>query len=1264
MKRIVCFLLAMVMLLGLIPMTAITANAASSWNTSSKAINKILTKPDRFQEYAQEGGYIGYHTKVAADKAAAQALYPNGISEDKALELLKDYLEDTVDVKINEFTSSRNVDLTQQQHDALAVFCMEEGFGWMTSGDPLYEAVRTRKTGNDFLNAIAQKNNGVTNSEAFRVLMNRRLAVANLYLNADYAYICPENYTYVVLDFQGSPNQVIAYNTKKPVTLSVKHAPEADFLGWYRKADINDKDVIKADAITKLNASTSRKTLVPKFNTDNATFKYKIDVDDLPSRHYYSTTYSKTDVEKYKDSMSEKASGKLKSGSEFTVTAEKMVDGIKWLKGNGTNSKDKTVKNVWIYQGELPEGGSATGKVVATATITGDVNIRDGATTNMGDSGILGVLEKGQTVNIYSIKTEKTETGNQKWGKVNVGGIIGWINLAYADVLDVSDTNNAADGRKGEVVNSAEVNIRNQPGTVGTSIITKLKKGTKVTILETKNVNNAQWGYVEWDQLRDGYTKGWIYMFYVEAEGLEQSQPGSTPANVKYTGVVTSNINLNVRNRADIYGTKVGELTYGTKVNVYETAESRNMKWGRIGSGRWVCLTYVDLTKVNDSTTAGTTTSTSLQATVSINNLSVYQNYNSNSAKVGTLEKGEVVKILERNTEETETGSRIWGRISHDGVKGWINLAYVELKTVTTVNGGNTSGTTGGTVSNANGAAAVVSNCISVNVRKAAGTRNDQITKLNNGTAIKVYDRVTKDDAPWARITWESNGTTKEGWVCMNYVTMAATGTTPNTNGNTVSGTNSNTISATGTVNSNINLRVRSGAGLSYADFESLPKGTKVTIYDQVTNDGMIWGRINTASGSGWICMSYVTVDNTSVTGKGVMGTIARCFAAANVRSAPGTGNALVGTVGVGKRVEVFETRPYGNSMWARIAQGWVCMDYVILDTELPPGTALDATQPSTEDTKAAEPEETINRDNEVLYTINGKTLEDLNVRNDASTKSDKIGSVKENQNLTILAVKNNGAELWGRIDQYATAGWVNLEYVYYHVDGFINTDEQPVYADPNTGSTVKGKLRINTAVKIEKLIVSGETVYGWYEDSSLAGWVPMGRISTEETKVVPTYRSSLDSFNVAHEITGTTNGSVTAYEQANGTVEKFYLTSGVTVYINQIDLEYGKVWGEVTANGTKAWINLASVTYAVPGTVNAADGLNVRKDKIVTDDTDPEESNILGTIASGKAVKVCELSFDNSGKLWGKVVGNEAVLNGGYVMMEYVNNDISIRYR
>lgn len=1249
-KRMISFLLALMLIVGLIPATAVTANAASSRATSDSAVS-ILTQMEGFREKPYKSGgqwYIGYGSQIDSD-----TLYPNPISKEDALGLLKKHLTDTVDKAINAFTKERNLDLTQGQHDALALYSYRCGTAWLKdSGNAMYQAVVTGKQGNAFLNVIANTpsiKSYLTDEAGLKSVMNRRMAEANMYLNGNYNYYCPTNYTYSILVQDGTEDNVtklVAYDSSVGYELeSLAAIGTRNFVGWY-VFDGKDDGKIEGTPITKLNKDTAGKKVVAKFSDGNSGVdaKYELNTANLPSRKVYDGSYAQ---DKIKDLT---PLGELKNNSTFKVYQECVEDGMKWVKGKGVSTKGKTLEG-WVYVGKYTEPTTPTTKPIATAKVLiKTLNIREGATVG---STQLGTLTEGITVDIYEIKTEKTETGNQNWGRISakIGGKLynGWINLnpSYVDLKETSGKTDSITGKTAKVINAEEVNIRENAGTTSKKL-TALKKGTQVTILETKKNGAAQWARVRWSGLKDGYQEGWIYTYYLAVDGAAQPNPGYAGGTVLYTGVVTSNINLNVRKKADIYSAMVRSLPNGTKIYIYEVVTSRGVKWGRIGDDEWVCLSYVKLTEVANSGSNGsnTTTSNEIQATVTSASLDVLKSYNNNSAKVGTLKKGDVVAVLERNTESTGTGTRIWGRIKKDNLEGWINLAYADVKTVTNVNGNTGStGTTGSTNGNANGAEAVIANCLAVNVRDAAGTANNLKLKLNQGTAVKVYEKKTVDNAPWCRITWDNGAS--EGWVCMYYVEMkASSGTTGgNTTGNTIGNTNSNTISAVGTVNSNIALNVRAGAGLGFAKIGSLNKGAKVTVYEQVSADGMVWGRIQFNKGNGWICMSYINVDNVTSSGKGVMGTIARCFKAVNVRSAPGTNNALVATINVGSRVEVFEKKLYSGQYWGRVAQGWICMDYVLLDSELPPDTKLDETKATTAATDPTK--ETVNRDNEVLYTINGtvKATDGLNVRNDASSTSLKVGTINNGLPLKILAVKNNNAELWGRVDQYATAGWVNMSYVEYSVHGYVNTNDQAVYANADTNSSVKGTLALNKELTITKLTVNGSTVYGWVEDG-LQGWIPMGRVSDTQQDI-PVYKEKTDSVG-GGEISGVTHTAIDAVNAINGSKVVFRLQSGVTIYTNEIRLEAGYVWGKVVANGVNGWIKMNAVTYTVAGTTTTE--LNVR----TTKDTSSED-NILGQVANGSTVVLCELSFDSMGNLWGKVSSADAALNGGYVSMDYV---------
>ena len=1256
-KRIICFLLAMILVLGLIPNAAVTANAYSIHNTSEKAMG-IISGSVTF--YAKEtDGKVGYSTPTTY---AGAKNYLNGITKEDASDLMRDYINEIVDEEINAFAKSNNIDLNVSEHDALAVH------HYRTNGDidSLLETVRIIKTVNSAADRAAVVNAFVdaydsyyghdcTSNEALKPTLDVSLAEAAMYLYGDYGYNGGSRLAFARLDtdhdFEG--DDVAAYVKNDGYTLN---PAGSDFLGWFLYD--SKEDALTGAPLTKLTADHNGKLIVAKqASGDNDPAKYTLKTSTLADLNVY--TYG---------SAPEQTGHILKKDSSFKVTYEFLDgDGVKWVFGSGTTTKGKSIKG-WVKVGKAEATEPEANKPIASATVTASVlTVRKGATTN---SDSLGSLSKGDVVNIYETKVEKTETGNQTWGKivnVEIGGdtVTGWINLAYAELNETLGESGEATGQTGKIANAEEVNIRSEDCITPTNKIASLKQGTKVTILEMNA--DRTWAKIKWATPANGYTQGWVYMHYVHLDSAPSGGTGSNDGVVLYTGVVTSNINLNVRNKADIYGTKVDSLPNGTKINIYEVKTSKNMKWGRIGDARWVCLSYVDLTEVSSgSSNNGTSTTTDTQATVTSATLDVLLNYNNNAQKVGTLKKGDVVTILEKNTETTGTGSRIWGRINKDGMEGWINLAYVELKNVTSVTTPSTGNTGSTGTSNANGANAVIANCISVNIREAAGVRNAQITKLNNGTAVKVYEQVTKDNAPWARITW--NGGANEGWVCMNYVTMSQSNS-GTADGSLVNGTNSNTISAVGFVNSNIDLNVRAGAGLGYAKIGSLSKGAKVTIYEQVTADGMIWGRLNYGTTSGWVCMSYISVESASSTGKGVMGTIARCFAAVNVRSAPGTNNALIGKINVGTRVEVFETRQQGTMLWGRVAQGWICMDYVLLDSELPPGTILDATEPTTEATQTPDvPDETVNRDNEVTYTVTGTVTTEnggsVYVRNDASTSSDKVGTVNSGLSVNILALKNNNAELWGRIDQYATAGWIRMDYVDYVVKGYVNTDEQPVFANADTSSTVKGNLSLNKYLEIRKLAVGGETVYGWV-DEGLNGWIPMGRVSDTQVEVIPTYKKythELEKIGETTYFTGVTNAYAEAVSAVNGGKVVFKLQSGVKVPVGEVKLEAGVVWGKLVANDVVGWINLNKVTYTMSATVTAA------KLEVWTGKDNTDERNILGYIESTDPdVTICELSFDAYGNLWGKVskatvsdpvTSEEATVSGGYVLMKYVSAD------
>ena len=92
MKRIVCFLLALIMVMGLIPNTVVTANAASKLNTSEDA-RKILEGSLQASFLEKESGNrVGYLTPTNDPNFTEAKNYKDGITKEQALDLMNNYI--------------------------------------------------------------------------------------------------------------------------------------------------------------------------------------------------------------------------------------------------------------------------------------------------------------------------------------------------------------------------------------------------------------------------------------------------------------------------------------------------------------------------------------------------------------------------------------------------------------------------------------------------------------------------------------------------------------------------------------------------------------------------------------------------------------------------------------------------------------------------------------------------------------------------------------------------------------------------------------------------------------------------------------------------------------------------------------------------------------------------------------------------------------------------------------------------------------------
>lgn len=1221
MKRFVCFLLTFLMIVSLVPATVLTASAASSLNTSDKAI-EILKQFEGFSAEAYVHGgkhYIGYGTQIDDPN-----VYKDGITKTEATALLKNHVKDTVDKAINDFAKKFNIAFTQYQHDALSLFSYNCGTAWMSTDGVFRSAVVNGKKGNDFLNAICLYNGGDTSSDYFRGLLNRRLAEANMYLNNIYSSAAPSGYTYVVLDSNGGSltdsfgnNLVIfAYSTSSSPALTLKPTKSGDsFLGWYL---VNNEKGTETP-VSVLDKTTAKLTLTAKWQngTDKVTANYTINASEAAS----TTVYGLAD-------LTSSEVGTLKANSKFQVSGEKIVGDIKWVYGTGTNTKGKSITG-WVAYKNVKNEDLTSDTVLATGTVTATtLNVREAATT---DSDTLpgSPLAKGTIVKILAYKNEYTATGTSSWGKIAFNGGYGWINLAYVDLRDATEEDNTSlVGKTGKIVNADKVNVRTTPGVAATNFKTTIAKDTKVTIYETKQIaGGATWGRIKWN---NNLNEGWVYMYYVQVDGQSNGSTsgGSSSEVAIYTGVVSSNTNLNVRRNPKVTSTQVGSLPRGTKINIYEETTTNGVKWGRTDKG-WVCLQYVTLTATGNKPSNGAEhVVVKKVGTITASALTLRKDATNNSEALKTLAKGDIVTIVEQKEEATSTGTKLWGKVTVDGVTGWINLAYVDVKDVTET-------IPDQPVNPETGVYGKIVNCVNVNVRSAAGVSNTLVKRLPNGTQVTVYEQTVVNNKSWCRI--------KDGWVCMDYVQI--TGTVPGAgSGSGSSGSNSGTISGvvTGTVNSNIDLNVRVAAGLGNTKIGALKKGTSVTVSEQKVADGMTWGKIAYNGGTGWICMSYITITSNSASGTGVMGTIARCFSHVNVRSAPGVGNALVGTIPVGTRVEVYEKKLYNGVYWGRVAQGWICMQYVLLDAELP-----EATEPTTKPTNGSDIEsEKVNPKAAVTYTFTGSVKETLNVRKDAIATSDQAGTLNAGTTVNILALKagkDNANEIWGKINDYGTPGWINLAYVNYEIKGFVQSSTLTVFASASAGSEDIGTIKLNDEVTVNAVNVEGSTVFGKIavvkQDGTLKydylGWIDMSKLGSEKISVTPELSATKNESPV--RIKGKTTSLVSVYTTLDANEVAFNLIANADVYIQDYVADHGKIWGKVVGvvdgKDVYGFVDISKTIYVFTSTRTVKEALNVRS---VYGST--AEDTVVGQLDAGVTITLTALAVDANGDVWGQL--------------------------
>ena len=179
-KRLLCFLLAALMVLGMAAVSPVQARAESLMTTSDALVD-LLKEFEGFSKYPYWDyslWTVGFGTRCPEDQLER---YTNeGITEEEAEALLREHIA-IAESAVNRFIDKFSLTVNQGQFDCMICFSFNCGTSWLNKSGTLRNAIIEGKTGNDFLYAMCLwcwAGNKIQPG-----LVERRLIEANIYLN-------------------------------------------------------------------------------------------------------------------------------------------------------------------------------------------------------------------------------------------------------------------------------------------------------------------------------------------------------------------------------------------------------------------------------------------------------------------------------------------------------------------------------------------------------------------------------------------------------------------------------------------------------------------------------------------------------------------------------------------------------------------------------------------------------------------------------------------------------------------------------------------------------------------------------------------------------------------------------------------------------------------------------------------------------------------------------------------------------------------------
>ena len=626
MKRLLSLVLSVALLAGVLLVGAVPASASSGFAPSEDmiALLKTLEGFDRYPRWDYSQWTVGYGTACPSEDL--DRLSRDGITVEEAEVLLKQHLAGFVKT-VNSFNVKYSLNMTQNDFDAVLMFTYNLGHSWMFYDSNFRTALIEGYTGNDLMYVMGQWSHA--GGEVLTALVKRRMMEYNMMVNGEYSRTLPDNYCYVLYEFNGGKGQTDVQCYDSDLTDEIRVIPTREgytFAGWYTL----NKGGVK---VTRLDASVRNMTLYARWVKNGETppqeepgtdvpenqpaepVKITVSVNDVNVRTGPGTNYPVVDC--------------VAKGTQMTITEVQTGTGYTWGKFDGgwialmyTNYEEVVVERPPVTEPPATEPPAteppateppateppateppateppATEPEKVMGTVTGnELRIRAGAGTGY---EVLGFLMAGDRVEIVEQKT----VGAMTWGRIADG----WISLTYVELdkpqppaEEPPATEPPATEPPATEPPATEPPVTEPPATVppvtnpetvmgtvtgnelrirtgaGTSydIVGFLMEGDRVEILEKKTAGGMTWGRI---------SSGWISLDYVELDAAQEDQPKIMMVNADC---------LRIRSGAGLDNSVIGFLYYGAKVQVYETDYADGMYWALIDDG-WASMDYLE----------------------------------------------------------------------------------------------------------------------------------------------------------------------------------------------------------------------------------------------------------------------------------------------------------------------------------------------------------------------------------------------------------------------------------------------------------------------------------------------------------------------------------------------------------------------------------------------------------------------------------------------------------------------------------------------